>query len=155
TVGKTVMDFLPPEGGVAFPQSPVSRVTIEVSRDELLRAKAARGANRHLSELARLGDGLRRGADRAAFLRLTCEVARDALGADRAVLLGPEGAGRRAPGAVAGGDAAGQLALKKDVVDRCRTGQAILVAPDDKGRGMAIVAPVDDGLLYADKAVPA
>jgi DNA-binding NtrC family response regulator len=157
TVGKTVLGYLPPEGGVAvLPAAAVSRPTIEVSRDELLRAKAARGAHRQLSELVRLGDGLRRGADRPAFLRLVCEVTRDALAADRVVLLLPDGARRLAPAAVAGGDDAAQLALKKDFVDRCKGGNAILLGPDALGPGrMALAAPVDDGLLYADKAIAA
>ncbi|HKA88696.1 MAG TPA: sigma 54-interacting transcriptional regulator [Haliangiales bacterium] len=155
-VGNTLLAYLPPEGGVAvLPLAPVSRVTIEVSKEELLRAKAARGAARHLTQLVRLGDGLRRGADRPAFLRLSCEVTREALGADRVVVLLPDGSRRLAPVAVAGGDDSAQLALKRDFVDRATRGSAILLGPDALGGPrMALAAPIDDGLLYAEKALP-
>jgi DNA-binding NtrC family response regulator len=162
SVGKTRLAFLPPEGGVAvLPLAPASLLTIEVSKDELLRAKAARGAAssaaRHLAELARLGDGLRRTADRGALLRLVCEVTRDALDADRAVLLLPDGANRLSPVAVAGAEDAAQLALKRDFVDRCvKGGNAILLGPDALGgpSRMALAVPLDTGLLYAEKNLP-
>src|SRR5262245_38111497 len=119
-IGKTRLTFLPAEGGFAVVPTGISRVTMEVSADELLRAKAKVGGQNHLQALARLGDGLRKRGDRAALLRLCCEVTRDALGADRAVLLLPDANGRLAPAAAAGGDEAAQLTLPKDVLDRVK-----------------------------------
>src|SRR5262249_50191838 len=103
TVGKTLLAYLPPEGDVAvLPAAAIARVTLEVSTDELLRKpRADARATRPLGQLARLGDGLRRSADRAALLALCCEVVRDSLDADRAVVLLPDASGRLAPAAAA------------------------------------------------------
>ncbi len=165
SVGNTRLAFLPPEGGVAVLPLAPSSLTMEVSKDELFRAKAAREAatpaegraRRHLAQLARLGDGLGRSADRAALLRLVCEITRDALAADRVVLLLPDSAKRLSPVAVAGAEDAAQLALKRDFMDRCvKGGNAILLGPDALGghSRMALAVPVDAGLLYAEKGLP-
>src|SRR5262249_14325174 len=123
-------------------------------------------ARRHLAALARLGDGLRKQApDRAALMRLVCEVARDALDADRAMLLAAEAGGRltTAPAAAGPNDTGGsQVSLAREVVDRVvKRGRALVIEDDTKGprKGdrVALAAPIalsdaEPGLLYVDRA---
>jgi DNA-binding NtrC family response regulator len=163
TIGKTSLAYLPPEGGVAVvPQ--VSRVTLEIPSDHFLRPQAGR-AREHLAALARLGDGLRKAGDRGAMARIACEVARDALGADRVLLLLPDSTGRLAPAAsaTAPGDSA-QLSIPRDLVETTvRRGNAVLVGPEGGTGRNALAAPlpgradadaveIPAGLLYADRA---
>src|SRR5882672_3820971 len=79
TVGKTRLAFIPADGGVAvIPTAAIPRLSLELPSRTLLAGGDDR-PRRHLSSLARLGDGLRQTADRPALLRLVCEVTRDAL----------------------------------------------------------------------------
>jgi len=164
-VGKTRMAYLPAEGGVAVvPTAAIARVTIEVPTSELLRGPATgrpageERARRHLAALARLGDGLRQKDDRSALLRLVCEVTRDALEADRAMLLLPDAAGRLTTHAVAAEKGDGQLSLAGEVVERTqKKGHAVIVEGRAAGGRTAIAAPVpiaagETGILYADRA---
>jgi DNA-binding NtrC family response regulator len=162
-VGKTRMVFLPGEGGVALVrQGTPSRVTMEVGSGELLRARdvgAASGddrARRHLSSLARFADRLRAVGGRPEVLRAIAEAAREALAADRAVVLERDGSGRVTPSAAATTGAA-SLAVASDVVERV-LGTAVTVAAADDGAallgspliGASGGAPF--GLIYAERA---
>jgi DNA-binding NtrC family response regulator len=153
TVGKTRLAFIPADGGVAvIPTAAVPRVSLELPSRALLVAGDDR-PRRHLSALARLGDGLRQAADRPALLRLVCEVTRDALRADRAMLLLPEAGGRLTAQAIAAEKGEGQLALAEGVVARAQKQGHALVVDGRTGERSAIVAPLPDaGLLYADRA---
>src|SRR5688572_20241538 len=93
TIGKTRLAYLPPDVPTAVPTGHVARVTLEISTEELLkvrgtsRASAEGRAHRHLSSLARLGDQLRRATDRSMLARVACETVREALDAERVLLL--------------------------------------------------------------------
>jgi DNA-binding NtrC family response regulator len=185
TVGKTRLAYLPPEGGaVVIPTAKVARVTIDMSGDDLrLRARAAAAirrisetqaaidpdagaahqrTRRHLAALVRLGDGLRKSGDRPALLRLVCEVAREALQAERVLLLLPDGNRRlqTVASAAAEGGSGAPVSLGRDVVERVVTrGHALVIGPDDvPGRSVprvSIAAPLaledgGPGLIYAE-----
>jgi DNA-binding NtrC family response regulator len=180
TVGKTRLAYLPPEGGVAVvPTAAGARVTLEFSTGELLRTGFRRktagetparadtsspGARsgQHLAALARLGDGLRRAADKAGISRTACETLREALEADRVFLLMQSG-GRYAPvaAAIASDDqAGGQLSLSREVLDKVvKDGKAILLGATGDLSRPAIAVPMTPfeegrevpGLFFADR----
>jgi DNA-binding NtrC family response regulator/pSer/pThr/pTyr-binding forkhead associated (FHA) protein len=172
TVGKTRLVYLPPEGGVAvLPTSAHARVTLEIPTGELLRARATlaksgiladRGGVRQLTILTRLGDGLRRAADRPLAARVSAEAFREALDADRAFIVLRDAAFRLSPMSSSSreGDAAGtQLALGRDVLDKVvREGKSLVLGAAAAGGRPALAAPLPapeggdaPGLLWADR----
>jgi DNA-binding NtrC family response regulator len=175
TIGKTRLAYLPPDVAAVVPTGHVARVTLEISTEELLRVRGTSRASvegrahRHLASLARLGDQLRKAGDRSALGRVACETVRDALEADRVLLLLPDVTGRLSPvsGAGRGADDATAFAvakeLPKEIVDRCVKGRhALLLTPPGPRPLVGLVAPLalgeeegaSSGLLYAERPPP-
>jgi DNA-binding NtrC family response regulator/pSer/pThr/pTyr-binding forkhead associated (FHA) protein len=176
SIGKTRLAFLPADVAAVVPTGHVARVTLEISTEELLKVRGtSRGAaqdgraHRHLAALARLGDQLRRATDRSMLGRVACETVREALEAERVILLLPDVTGRLSPVAGAGKGAEDATAfavakdLPKDVVDRCVKGRhALLLTPPGPRPLVGLAAPMapgedaqQAGLLYAERAPPA
>ncbi len=150
-IGQTRMAFVPAED-VPIRDVRPSRVTIEVGSGELMRAARDRiagpdgRAQRHLAALARLGDALRTAGDATAVGRAACEVAVDALAADRAFLLTNDVGNRMLPigSAIAGDDPDGASyavppdAMQKVLAER----KAIALEPTTAQGRRAVCAPL-------------
>ncbi|ACY17084.1 sigma-54-dependent Fis family transcriptional regulator [Haliangium ochraceum] len=110
--------------------------------DALAQGPEAR-ARRQLAALAHLGDELRHLDDRAQLDRVACAAVRDALAAERAYLLVPDGAGRLQVRAVAGVGADAQRpapALAHSFLDKVvREGKAVAL---EDGGVAAVAAPL-------------
>jgi hypothetical protein len=156
SVGKTRMSFIPGDPQKASKRTvKPSRVTMEIGSGELLQVAREKvlgpdgRAQRHLASLARLGDALRTTGDRSSVAKAACDVAVNALLADRAFVLMRDVGNRLMPAGstIAASDPDGaSYALAPDAVQKVmQEGKAIALEAHEDGGRAAVAAPLSIG----------
>ena len=166
TIGKTRLAFLPSESASALINNVPAKLTMEIGSRDVFALRPGSNASddraqRHLASIANLGDALHTIADREQLGRTSCEAARSALAADRALLFSRAAGGRLvlASASVTNGQSA-ELAVPTDVVGKV-LGEGKSVAAQgisigDRIRDM-VAAPLwstentPTGLLWIDR----